>query len=418
MALSPRGCGVFRNLDRWVPMENKYEIDRALLRDIFRRSGMAVALSVPVALLIALLHEKDSAIASIVAWSGWMLAVQIFRLVLARIYLSNETSQRSTRFWVSLQVFCAVAAGTGWGSCLFILDTGRNDFLFLFKFLALAAILGTALNSLCAYFKVYASFVLSTALMICAYLLIRSDFLETAYRLSLIVGTGVYTIYLLLVGWHVRKLTWRYFQHRSEREEVLSELNAAHETEKTLRKQLEDESEKLVQMNLKLQDLASLDGLTGVANRRSLSERIDYEIRAACRHHSDFSIILLDIDYFKRINDTYGHQIGDQVLIGLARSFKNQLRDIDTFGRWGGEEFLCLLPQIDLEGAMICAERLCKALENERLVASLPDFVVTASFGVAVYQSQDTANSLLDRGDVMLYAAKDSGRNCVRGRTA
>ena len=133
------------------------------------------------------------------------------------------------------------------------------------------------------------------------------------------------------------------------------------------------------------------------------------------RYGIDFSLVLLDVDHFKQVNDTFGHQVGDEVLKGLATLVSTTLRDIDIFGRWGGEEFLCLLPNTSYEEALPCAERLCSELANARLIEAMPNLAVTASFGVVGCCGDDDADSVMSRVDAALYEAKAAGRNRVSG---
>ncbi len=155
---------------------------------------------------------------------------------------------------------------------------------------------------------------------------------------------------------------------------------------------------------------ASHDPLTGLYNRRRMTELLDAEIRRAWRHGTVFSVILFDIDHFKVVNDQHGHDVGDAVLQELAAVVARRLRDIDHFARWGGEEFLVLLPETDLAGAH-------RAAEDLRALISATDFTgvarVTISLGVAALDEGETVQGLLKRVDDNAYAAKTRGRNRV-----
>jgi diguanylate cyclase (GGDEF)-like protein len=155
---------------------------------------------------------------------------------------------------------------------------------------------------------------------------------------------------------------------------------------------------------------ASTDGLTGVANRREFTRALDEEMAHARRHHLPLSIVSFDLDHFKRVNDTYGHLAGDEVLKAAALVVSGKIRSADRFARWGGEEFIVLTPNVPLDGACQLAERLRQALAHF-------DFDqaghVTASFGVASLRPSDDATSLVKRADDALYRAKRAGRNRV-----
>lgn len=159
----------------------------------------------------------------------------------------------------------------------------------------------------------------------------------------------------------------------------------------------------------KLEILASTDHLTKLANRRKLKEVLRSEFNRTQRSDVPFSVIMFDIDYFKKINDRYGHEIGDEVLRTLALELKKVVRDIDTLGRYGGEEFLIILPETELAKAYEIAERL-------RIIISDIDvngITISASFGVADSNGSTTTKEILELVDTAMYRAKHTGRNKV-----
>jgi diguanylate cyclase (GGDEF)-like protein/PAS domain S-box-containing protein len=156
--------------------------------------------------------------------------------------------------------------------------------------------------------------------------------------------------------------------------------------------------------------LASTDELTGVANRRAFAGKLEVEMARAKRYGSDLALIMYDIDHFKQVNDTYGHAVGDEVLKAVTETVKQNLRSVDTLARWGGEEFIILAPNADLDGARQLADKLNGAIGVSRLAIVGP---VTASFGVTVLASDDDSTRLLKRVDDALYRAKEYGRNRV-----
>ncbi len=161
----------------------------------------------------------------------------------------------------------------------------------------------------------------------------------------------------------------------------------------------------------KLERLSTTDKLTQLYNRFKIDELLAKEFARAQRYKSTFSLILVDIDYFKNINDTQGHQVGDEVLVEFAHLLKASLRKSDSVGRWGGEEFLIIAPQTDTDHATQLAQNLREAiLLNDFPQGNAP----TASFGVSTFHERDTLITLLTRADRALYAAKNSGRNCVK----
>ncbi|OMH32099.1 sensor domain-containing diguanylate cyclase [Motiliproteus sp. MSK22-1] len=166
----------------------------------------------------------------------------------------------------------------------------------------------------------------------------------------------------------------------------------------------------LVQKNRDLDLLSKTDHLTGIANRNFIETRIKELISNSKRYERPFSVILIDIDHFKSINDTYGHSVGDRVLIEFSNTLSKRIRDTDLAGRWGGEEFLIICNESDSNGATQLAEELRSVIENNNFGLQAP---VTSSFGVSQYRQNERSEELFRRVDELLYTAKDSGRNRV-----
>ncbi|MBA5637607.1 GGDEF domain-containing protein [Duganella sp. LX20W] len=160
--------------------------------------------------------------------------------------------------------------------------------------------------------------------------------------------------------------------------------------------------------------LSQHDSLTGACNRRYLEEVAERELALAQRHGRKLAVAMLDIDHFKQVNDQYGHETGDRVLQALVRTCQGELREIDHFGRLGGEEFVCVLPETDRDDALRCAERLRHSLSMLAIATPFGPLHFTVSVGVAVY-GPGHANwpALLHDADLALYRAKHDGRNRV-----
>ncbi len=174
--------------------------------------------------------------------------------------------------------------------------------------------------------------------------------------------------------------------------------------------------ESLTHENLSLQKLAISDPLTGVYNRRFFDMRLSEEFRLAVRHHLPLSVLLLDIDHFKRINDTHGHPVGDQVLVKVADMVQRSLRHSDCLARYGGEEFVLLLPLTDKRGAMAKAEEIRLAIKEMSFDVDVDEMRLTVSLGVSSYDPglSIEPDSLIALADQALYAAKQGGRDQVR----
>ena len=167
----------------------------------------------------------------------------------------------------------------------------------------------------------------------------------------------------------------------------------------------------MLEQNQKLNQAATHDSLTGLPNRRLIDERLGDEWQRARRTGSPFAVVMLDLDHFKSVNDCYGHEVGDAILVAVARSMTVFMREYDLCGRWGGEEFLLLLTETGPEEATDIVERLREAIA-ELSVSNYPE-AVTASAGVAVHQSDEEPAHTVKRADRALYRAKQEGRNRV-----
>jgi diguanylate cyclase (GGDEF)-like protein len=168
---------------------------------------------------------------------------------------------------------------------------------------------------------------------------------------------------------------------------------------------------RLDRANTRIIHLINTDSLTSLANRRSFVDFLEKAMAFAKRHEQALSVIMADLDNFKSLNDTYGHQAGDQVLAAFGQVMQASIRQEDLAARYGGEEFILMLPGTALDGATVLGERLRERLEN----LAFPPLKtrVTASFGIAQYRPDDTFESLVKRADEALYAAKAAGRNRV-----
>lgn len=173
----------------------------------------------------------------------------------------------------------------------------------------------------------------------------------------------------------------------------------------------------LIRRNQELLQLASIDTLTGLTNRRVIMQQAQSEIRRASRYQKDLAVLMLDIDHFKEINDRFGHAAGDRILAKFSSLLQQSIRDTDLAGRYGGEEFFILLPEIDIKTAISSAERI-------RMIIAAHTFTlvdgahisITCSIGIAAYlPDQDDLDKLLLRADQAMYQAKHQGRNrcCV-----
>ncbi|MDY6934715.1 MAG: diguanylate cyclase [Spirochaetota bacterium] len=169
----------------------------------------------------------------------------------------------------------------------------------------------------------------------------------------------------------------------------------------------------LEEKNKQLEIASRTDPLTGLSNRRDVIDKIKYEAVRCQRNNRKFCIIMGDIDNFKKINDSYGHAYGDQVLMKVSELFNKTLRNQDIISRWGGEEFFFILPETDLEDGKYVAEKVRREVESLDFYINRHNTKVTMSFGVSIYDTKMSLNDCIQKADERLYKAKEHGRNRV-----
>ena len=220
----------------------------------------------------------------------------------------------------------------------------------------------------------------------------RSTPLSLPLELMQFIALAIVTAQIAIIGGYINGLRGQLRKRNSELRVASSELAEALE---------------------KIGELASRDALTGVFNRRHLLDVLSKEANRRKRNTGPFSVCIMDVDWFKKVNDRYGHKAGDDVLKEVALSTSRDLRGIDCFGRYGGEEFLLILPQTPLDGARIKAERVRHSIENLRFSDIDPELRVTVSIGLAEHRDTEEVDATIHRADIALYRAKKEGRNRV-----
>jgi len=213
---------------------------------------------------------------------------------------------------------------------------------------------------------------------------------------------------------NLRHLTWKTQQVArgdfSQRVDFMGEFS---ESFNWMVEQLAAAREELLLKNAELGKASRTDPLTGLTNRRGALEMIEKESLRASRTKRPFVTMIADIDHFKRTNDTYGHDAGDAVLVAVSGVLQEHVRKVDLCSRWGGEEFLVLLVETELPGALVVAERLRRSIESTQTVHNGVSLRATISVGMSVYGEGENVESCIKRSDLCLYEAKNSGRNQV-----
>lgn len=175
-------------------------------------------------------------------------------------------------------------------------------------------------------------------------------------------------------------------------------------------KELEKKNQELEEKIREVDLLSNIDLLTNIANRRSFEKELKKEVLRSRRYNHPLSLAIFDIDLFKNVNDTYGHNKGDVILQKLCKLISENIRELDFFARWGGEEFVLIFPELTLKKALIAAEKLRMAISQYEIE---PDLYITCSFGVTECKEEDSIEDIFQRIDNSLYQAKSNGRNRI-----
>ena len=209
-------------------------------------------------------------------------------------------------------------------------------------------------------------------------------------------------------------------QMRNFIEDIIKDTNNMAESSRQLNQELEEATSQIQTLSKQLEETERevlLDALTGLNNRKAFDRKINDLCEKFDKNEEFFSVVMLDIDYFKKFNDQYGHQVGDEVLRVVGSYFKENLKGKDFPSRYGGEEFIVLLPNTKLDKAYIVAEQIRETISKKRLKIKKTGQAlgnITVSVGVSEIREEDTAISVVERVDSALYLAKDSGRNNVK----
>ncbi len=335
-------------------------------------------------------------VADQVLW-GWLLLLMASEVAngmlsrrLAR-HTGNPVQRRRSARWLATGVFCS---GSIWGAVCLMPGLYAHIPLFMFNVLFLVVVGVVSIHNMCLSWPVLMALIVGL-------------------MWPLLLAGAIYPIVLplALVVTVVGELTMVHIYGRTTRHLFLQGMRARVATE-ALAAQLRQKNDDLTQALAVIAEMADLDPLTQCLNRRALMRQLQEPVRHQ-RFGACFGIVLLDIDHFKQINDSRGHGVGDQVLVAVADCLRSHLRAQDCLARWGGEEFICLLADVDVASVQAMAERLRRALAATDILPPPAELRVTASFGLALCRPGYSLDAVIDQADQAMYRAKHGGRNRV-----
>ena len=356
-----------------------------LLREMFSRTREGAPLGVLAIGLIAFSQIGVVDPMRIAAWAGITFLAGTLHWLLALAFLRKSPGDRPNHArWLRLEAAVVFVLALAWASSPWLFDTGKMDGVLYLNMVVLFTVASFLLGTLGMLPLVYGSFLAGFVATLAAFFATRPAH-ESHQAMLLLLG-------VLMFG-GVMAMRSR-VEHRLARQWVVATL-----TQDTLVK--------------RLRELASRDPLTGAFSRAYIQQALRGLVAARKRQHSPYSVLLLDVDHFKNINDQHGHACGDEVLRAITAAIVAELRADDLCGRWGGEEFIVLLPRTALEAATDAADRLRRRVKRLDLAALAVNLCVTVSIGVAEADPAETPEASIGRADAALYDAKRAGRNRI-----
>ncbi len=371
------------------------KVYRHAVRVLFERAREAAMLAPLGTLFIAWVAWDTAGAAAVLTWAVLNSLPDAVTYVLSTRLLRRPPTDERIPYWHHWQVSLRALQGMAWGSAAVFFHVGGTEGLItdLTVLTVLAAIAATSTVNMAPSFQTLTAFVVSVLAVPVSYYLWLGDSRHMQFAIGLLVMMGI----VLRVGYD------GYRQFVDGVSKLV--LNQA------ISQQLEQRNQQLAETARQLHTLAMHDELTGIYNRRHIVELLERQRQLFQRHGTPCSLVLFDIDHFKQVNDRHGHAVGDTVLTAFVQRIQPALRKEDAFGRYGGEEFLLLLPETRVADALTLAERVRQQVAASPLAFVPQPLPTTVSCGVAELQGMETVDDWLNRADDALYRAKEQGRN-------
>jgi len=373
------------------------KVDAICIRALFSRARKGAMLA-PFAMLFMVWMEKD--VLSIPVLVGWLIVNAIpdlFNFLLTSHLLKHPPPDEKMAYWHQWEFAIRLTQGLIWGSTAILFHIeGTNSLVNdLSVLVVLVSVSAVILVNIASSIRILTGFSLGILLIPAAY------YFWLGGPTHILFASGL--LLLLWVELETGREAYRQFAE-GVRWGVLNKETSM---------QLEIRNRELDELNQQLSTIAIHDKLTGLYNRHFIVEQLEMQHDLFLRYGTACSLVLLDLDHFKQVNDFHGHAVGDATLIAFSRCVENELRHGDIFARYGGEEFLLVLPTIDLDAALQLSNRIRLKIASAPMIEQPDTLTVTASFGVAQLRIDESVGEWLDRADKALYRAKGNGRNCV-----
>jgi diguanylate cyclase (GGDEF)-like protein len=377
---------------------------------VFTDRAVAGALSSPLGTLLLAAIMGPAA-----GWDRaaiWLCVINFGELLILGLgyrYQSSPPADRGNRGWAVRQIWANCLTGLAWGSSVWFFRVDDHFTLYLINLTVLVGV-----SALCVtIMSPFRSAMLLFAMGILLPPLAQVAVMPGPYRIETAAGLAILFVLTLHYGRVTRRQLIDGLDSELRSRALVEQLSQVRAELSISNGELATRNADLAATLERVKELATRDELTGAFNRRYIVDQLERQLAAKLRHATSASVTMLDLDHFKKINDRYGHPVGDQALQETVRVIGAELREGDVLARFGGEEFLVLLPMTGLDAARLLAERLRKALASVVLAAGSDEVRVRASFGVAELGTGESVAGWLGRTDGALYQAKERGRDCV-----
>ena len=391
---------------------NKEEqpIFNELLGELYKRIPVNILASLVVGPLLALIMAKNASMERVSTWVVILIAAQVFAfLVTFAFNRRSDLSQAGDNKWLYLFGLTVIVDGIAWGLAGYFFYTEESDQYHMLLYVFLMAGAAAATITFSTWLAVALCYIVvilgpGTALLITSTL----EFYRMLGTAAVVFG-GI----LCALAATSNQASTRMLRLRFDNERLVVNLSQSHAQLRDLNTDLQKNNNALQRALAKISEMATRDELTGSHNRRYLMEFLAREKAGCDRAKSVFSLAVIDLDYFKRINDSYGHIAGDDVLKQVVKLIQRHVRTTDCFARFGGEEFALVYTLTELEEAQQSAERLRQEVSTTAMACDAFTIYTSVSIGIAEYRPGENITELMRRADQAMYIAKSGGRDRV-----
>lgn len=387
----------------------RHQFNLALFESYLNDIRIGTTVGVISMVQIILLTFQVAGYNRVMYWALLILSIELIKLLSIKIF-NTQMSERAFSRYRKFHFAIHLMLGAAWGSvCFFLIPQGGLTLNQLLALTILAVTVAYSASIMSASRTGMLTFVTPILLCLLVYFAMDLDQFKWWFSGALMLGAS--------------SVIFAQLNHRHSLEQINNQLQSKRYIDELTKLQLsvkqanmelviKNENLKIAQERLEM--MATNDELTKVYNRRYAMAYLETMFAELKRHPTHFVAVLADIDYFKSINDRFGHPAGDEVLRRFSSLIKQQLREVDTIARFGGEEFLILLPKTKELEAKYIIQRLCETIAEQHFEFDGQTIKVTSSFGLAYYKQGDVIEKLIERADMALYHAKNSGRNNVK----